>query len=87
LASARARRYRCRTSFLKILRLKPAQMFAELQPTWKLGLRFLWGPRESFQYTFSRQLDFRWPDLPKNNGYYCDEEFAPNRSVVVTHGA
>ena len=32
--------------------------FYELaQPTWKIGIRFLWGPRGRFDYTFSQQLD------------------------------
>jgi len=57
------------------LRLKPAQFYAEAQPTWKLGIRFLWGARPHFHYTFSSMIDARWEDLPKNNGYYCDEDF------------
>jgi tryptophan halogenase len=61
--------------FIDTLRLKPAQLYAEAQPTWKAGLRFLWGPRPEFFYTFSRQLDHRFQDLPKNNGFYCDEDF------------
>ncbi len=51
--------------------------FYELaQPTWKLGIRFLWGPRERFHYSFSPQLDSHWSDLPRPTGYYCDEEFS-----------
>ncbi len=50
--------------------------FYELaQPTWKIGIRFLWGPRGRFDYTFSQQLDTHWTDLPRPNGYYCEEEF------------
>lgn len=50
--------------------------FYELaQPTWKLGIRFLWGPRGRFDYSFSQQLDTHWSDLPRPNGYYCEEEF------------
>src|SRR4051812_21498196 len=60
---------------LDTLRLKPSQFYAEAQPTWKLGIRFLWGARPHFDYTFSGSIDARWPDLPKNNGYYCDEKF------------
>ena len=47
------------------------------QPTWKLGIRFLWGPRRDFFYTFSQQLDSHWTDLPRPNGFYCDEQFNP----------
>ncbi len=50
--------------------------FHELaEPTWKLGIRFLWGPRGRFDYTFDQQLDCQWSDLPMPNGYYCDEDF------------
>lgn len=49
--------------------------YAVAEPTWKLGIRFLWGPRGRFDYTFSKQLDAHWSDLPRPNGFYCDEEF------------
>ena len=51
--------------------------FYELaEPTWKLGIRFLWGERGRFDYTFAPQLDAHWSDLPRPNGFYCDEEFS-----------
>lgn len=51
--------------------------FHELaQPTWKLGIRFLWGPRGRFDYTFDPQLDSTVGQLPMPNGYYCDDEFS-----------
>ena len=49
--------------------------YANAEPTWKIGIKFLWGPRPSFDYGFSRQLDSHWTDLPLPNGFYCDEEF------------
>jgi tryptophan halogenase len=58
---------------LNELRLDPKRLFAEAQPTWKLGLRFLWGPRPEFIYNFGIQFDERWPGLTRNNGFYCDE--------------
>jgi len=61
--------------FFEYLRLKPAQLYAEAQPTWKLGIRFIWGERPYFHYTFSPMIDVRWPELPKGNGFYCDEDF------------
>ncbi len=51
------------------------RFYALAEPTWKLGIRFLWGPRGRFDYTFDAQLDSHWSDLPMPNGYYCDEEF------------
>lgn len=51
--------------------------FYELaEPTWKLGIRFLWGERGRFDYTFAPQLDAHWADLPRPNGFYCDDEFS-----------
>jgi tryptophan halogenase len=46
------------------------------EPTWKIGIRFLWGPRRRYDYTFSLQMDSHWSDLPRPNGYYCDEDFS-----------
>ena len=60
------------------------------KPTWKCGIHFLWGPRESFEYPFDRQLDAKLPDLPKANGYYCDDEFDSvnlNAAMMSQHRA
>ncbi len=57
------------------LALDPARFYAEAEPTWKLGIRFLWGPRDYFDYTFDRQLDGQWSNLPRTNGFYADEDF------------
>jgi tryptophan halogenase len=46
------------------------------EPTWKLGIRFLWGTRKRFDYAFSHQLDAQWSDLPRPNGFYCDDDFS-----------
>src|SRR5688572_26255792 len=41
------------TRFLhQYLRLAPVKFFELAQPTWKLGLKSIWGPRDSFHYTF-----------------------------------
>src|SRR3954463_7339813 len=37
--------------------------YAMAQPTWKLGIRFLWGPRERFFYGFGHQLDAHISDM------------------------
>lgn len=44
-------------------------------PTWKLGIKFLWGPRGRYDYSFAQQLDAQWSDLPMPNGFYCGERF------------
>src|SRR5688500_10405269 len=47
------------------------KFFDVARPTWKLGLRFLWGPRKQFPYTFAPHLTFGVGGLPKVNGFYC----------------
>jgi tryptophan halogenase len=55
----------------------PRKAFYQMaEPTWKLGIRFKWGPRGKFDYTFAPQLDAHWPDLPLPNGFYCHEDFS-----------
>ena len=51
------------------------KFFATAQPTWKLGLRFLWGPRPYFNYTFSvKQINGELKQLPRIKAYYCWDE-------------
>ena len=50
--------------------------YAMVEPIWKMGIRFLWGPRREFLYTFEIQLDARFSELPRPNGYYCDNDLA-----------
>jgi tryptophan 7-halogenase len=45
------------------------------KPTWKLGIRFLWGPRGQFDYTFDKQLDTQLAGLEMPNAFYCDDDF------------
>lgn len=54
----------------------PGEFYREVETTWKLGIRFLWGKRPFFDYTFGSQLDWKWSRLAKNNGYYCDDDFS-----------
>ena len=70
------------------LEIPAGRVFSELQPIWKLGIRFLWGPRGEFFYSFSRQFNHRFKDLPRNNGYYCDEDIqnADLWSSLMQHG-
>lgn len=59
-----------------ILGISRRKFYELAEPTWKIGIRFLWGPRKRFDYTFSLQLDSHWSDLPRPNGFYCDDDFA-----------
>ncbi len=57
------------------LRIDPRDFFREVEPTWKLGIRFLWGPRHRFHYTFRPQVDLRYEFLPQTMGFYYGDEF------------
>ena len=52
------------------LRLAPARFFEIAQPTWKLGLKFIWGPAD-FHYTFGLGPGSHAPGLGRPVGYYC----------------
>jgi tryptophan halogenase len=59
----------------RTLGIPAGEFFTKAEPLWKLGVKFLWGPRGRFDFTFSLQLDAQWSDLPRSNGFYCDAEF------------
>ena len=59
--------------FFEYLNLKPKSFYELAKPTWKLGIRFLWGPREQFFYAFGYEFQHRYPDLTRNNGFYPSE--------------
>ncbi len=61
------------TIMFRELRMNPGPFYAQAQPTWKLGIRFLWGPRPQFFYSFAEQFNLRWNDLPKRNGFYVGD--------------
>ena len=58
------------------LGIKRKRFYRMAEPTWKLGIRFLWGARGCFDYTFSQQLDKQFAGLKMPNGFYCDDEFS-----------
>lgn len=59
----------------KFLKVAPKKFHDIAQPTWKLGLRFLWGPRSYFNYTFAPGLETKSdPAQHKPNGYYCEND-------------
>jgi tryptophan 7-halogenase len=62
--------------FFEYLKMKPRDFYAEAEPTWKMGIRFLWGPRKEFYYTFSYEFEKRLPNLTRNNGFYYSDECA-----------
>lgn len=56
--------------FFEYLKLQPRSFYELAEPTWKLGVRFLWGPRKQFFYAFGYEFQDRFPDLSRNNGFY-----------------
>lgn len=60
--------------FFEYLKVKPQLFYAEAKPTWKMGIRFLWGPRKDFVYTFSFEYEKRHPQCLRNNGFYYSDE-------------
>jgi tryptophan halogenase len=57
------------------LGINPTDFFREVDPTWKLGIRFLWGPRKQFHYSFRPQVDLHYDVLPMGMGFYYEDEF------------
>jgi len=58
--------------FFEYLKLKPQSFYEMAEPTWKLGIKFLWGPHPEFFYTFAYEFQQRLPELKRNNGFYFD---------------
>jgi tryptophan halogenase len=52
------------------LKLKPQPFYEQAEPTWKLGIKFLWGPRPEFYYTFAYEYQHRYAELSRNNGFF-----------------
>lgn len=58
------------------------------QPSIKLGIKYIWGKRPFFNYTFSAQLTQNHPLLPIPKGYFCqdDFEYADLNSALMRYG-
>ena len=54
----------------KHLGLDVGDFYRAVNPIWKLGIKYVWGPRGSFNYAFGRQLADRLP-LPRPVAYYA----------------
>jgi tryptophan halogenase len=69
------------------LDIDPGEFHRRANPSWKLGIRFLWGPRRFFDYTFGLQMDWKWEKLSKNNGYYCSDDctYVDVPSALMSH--
>ena len=56
------------------LNIDPLEFHRVARPTYKLGLRFEWGQRPYFHYTFAPQFDQQIRVLSRPNGFYCRED-------------
>ncbi|NOY00848.1 MAG: tryptophan 7-halogenase, partial [Verrucomicrobia bacterium] len=57
------------------LGIDPHKFHQTVKPTYKLGIKFLWGPRDHFHYTFTNQLNARIRNASKPNGFLGYENF------------
>lgn len=64
------------------LRIDLAEFHREVQPSWKLGIKFLWGERPHFNYTFNPQTDSQFQQLRKTTGYYFGNGAFPMADIA-----
>lgn len=76
------------TKFLhEYLKINEKKFFDIARPTFKLGLRFIWGKRPYFNYTFGPGPEQMIPELPKSCGFYADDDMEnwDIYSALMTH--
>src|SRR5262245_58707934 len=56
------------------LKIPIARFHALADPTWKLGIRFLWGPRPEFIYSFAVEYAARYQGLARPNAAYVEDD-------------
>ncbi len=56
-----------------ILGISKERFYREAMPTWKQGIRFLWGERGDYFYDFGFQYDQKFSGMEKATGYYADD--------------
>jgi tryptophan halogenase len=73
--------------FFEYLKLSPVEFYDRAEPTWKLGIKFVWGPMPEFYYSFDKEYAARQPDLDRNNGFYLngDVTWAGPISAFMAH--
>jgi tryptophan halogenase len=49
------------------------EFYHKVEPLWKLGIRFEWGPRPFFNYAFGFELDTQFQLLPHGTGFYLKD--------------
>jgi tryptophan halogenase len=73
--------------FFEYLKLKPQLFYEQAEPTRKLGLKFLWGPRKESFCTFSCEFQHRYPERSRNNGFFFNGDcpWAGRVSTFMAH--
>ncbi len=73
--------------FFDFLGLHPRKFYSVAKPTWKLGIRFIWGPREDFYYSFQPEYGLSYAELSREPGYYYgrDSRWAGMCSACMAH--
>src|SRR5688500_385107 len=56
------------------LKIDPVEFHRVAKPTFKLGVRFLWGPRPYFNYPFDVQYDHQLRVLSRPTGFYVRDD-------------
>ena len=58
------------------LAIDRAEFYREVQPSWKLGIRFEWGAKNvpHFYYPFDSRLDHKRENLPLPDAYFCTND-------------
>jgi tryptophan halogenase len=56
------------------LKVDQREFYRSARPTWQLGTRFYWGPRESFISSYSPYLTQTIPGLARPLGFYCADQ-------------
>jgi tryptophan halogenase len=71
-----------------VLGIPKDRFYAEVNPTIKLGIRFLWGPRPYFDYPFNEQFSNQiLPMAEEPWGYYCLDKWRIHPIAVTTDEA
>lgn len=73
--------------FFEYLRMPPESFYRQAEPTWKLGIKFLWGPRRYFYYTFAFEYQHQLKEMSRNNGFYFNDQmpWAGRTSAYMEH--
>ncbi|HEV8377717.1 MAG TPA: tryptophan 7-halogenase, partial [Tepidisphaeraceae bacterium] len=55
------------------LGVQPLEFLRTVRPTWRLGTRYEWGPREFFDHTYEFQIDTQYLMLSRETGFYVGD--------------